>query len=386
MLALGLSTEEQRAFHEALVSSHRVHTRISLMDMEHRHLGDLTDLLDDGQVDMVANTNQATRSCSLTLFDPHRRSTLDGATAGTVGVTGDRMIRVTRSTWVAALDRWVDVPMFTGPVVKVERSGHSLTVECDGKESLANTPGWKARVWAQGLTRVGVARSILEEMTGETRFDFPNVGPKSARLPKPRALARDSKPWQHVLVLATSMGWQAFYDGRGTARMRPLYTKPVWEFRDGDGGSVLTAPEVAPDSDEDDLANTFQVLGVKSPNNQIDVTHYLPPWHARSPQNLGRNGKDRHIVVTEENEEIRSWDEAHELAKQMRDEHMDDPGAVTWEGVVIPHLEPKDMLQVDAGGIVQTTRLREASFSLRGSTATYGFTTVLRRSRSRRFA
>ena len=386
MLPLGLSTQEQKWFHEALVSHQRVHTRLALMDLEHRHLGDLTDLLDDGQVDLIADGNEATRTCSLTLFDPHRRSTLDGASAGTAGVHADRMLRVTRSWFVPQMGRWVDVPMFTGPVVKAERSGHTLSVECQGKEMLANTPGWQARVWAAGLTRVGVARSILAELTGERRFDFPSVGDKSARLPKELSLSRNSKPWQHVLILARSMGWQAFYDGRGTARLRALYSKPVWDFRDGEGGSVLSTPEVVPSSEEDDLANTFQVLGVKSKNAQVSVTEYLPAWHARSPQNLGRHGVDRNIVLIEENEEIRTWDEARKVARQLRDEHMGDAGKVTWEGLIVPHLEPLDMVQLDAGGITQSTRLREASFSLRGSTATYGYTTVLKRRRSRRFA
>lgn len=384
MLSLGLSWQEQRWFHEALTSSRRVAVRVQLMDLEHKHVGDLTDMLDDGQVDLIADGNEATRSCSLTLFDPLRRSTLDGSTAGTVGVIGDRMIRVIYSVWVPPMGEWVDVPIFTGPVVKVERSGYSLSVECHGKESLANAPGWKARVWAKGLTRVGVAKSMLRELSGETKFDFPSVGEKSARLAKPLTLSRNSRPWQHVLILARSMGWQAFYDGRGVARLRALYSKPVWEFRDGDGGTVLSAPQVTPESEADTaLVNTFQVLGHKGEDAQIHATHYLPAWHARSPERLGRNGVDRNIPLVEENDEVRSWDEAHKLAKQMRDEHMGDRGTITWEGFLIPHLEPLDMVAVDAGGVVQSSRLREASFSLRSATATYGYTKALKRSRGR---
>lgn len=379
MLPLGLSSDDQRAFHEALVSSHRVFHRVSLMDLEHRHLADLSDMLDDGQVDLIAGGNEATRSCTLTLFDPHRRSTLDGASEGTAGVFADRMLRVTRSTWVASLDRWIDVPLFTGPVVKVERSGHTLSVECHGKESLANQPIWKARVWAKGLTRVGVCRSLLQE-TGETKFDFPSVGDKSARLPKPLALTWESKPWQHVLILARSMKWQAFFDGRGVARLRAYYQKPVWLFLDGDGGSVLSTPEVGPNTEEDGIVNTFKVIGAKP---SIWFTAKLPAWHARSPWTLGRNGKLRHLPIVEENSDVRTKEEARKVAEAMRDDHMNDPGKITFEGLVIPHVEPMDVIRINAGGVAQTARLREASFSLRSGTATYGYTRNLRRARGR---
>ena len=382
MLPLGLSTQEQRWFHEALVSSQRTHTRLQLLDLDHNHLGDLTELLDDGQVDIVSIGEKATRSCSLTLFDPWHRSTLDGATPGTTGVYLDRMIRVIRSTWVPQMGEWVDVPMFTGPITKAPRSGHSLNVEAMGKEILAQSPRLKARVWAKGLTRVGVCRSILEELAGETRFDLPSLGPKSARLPKNLTLPEESIPWDHVMRLSRSMNWQGFYDGRGVFRMRAKYSRPVWEFRDGDGGAVLSMPQVEPDIADEEVFNRWRVKG----NGKIDITRTIPTWHSRSPQSLGRRDRSgnlvpRYLLHVEENDDIRTRAEAVDLAEEMRREGMKDTGKVTWEGLVIPHLEPVDTLQIDAGGIVTTARLREASWSLRAATATYGYTKVLRRNR-----
>lgn len=382
MLPLGLSTEEQKAFHAALVTSHRTHTRLQLLDLDHRHLADLTEFLDDGQVDLISVGEKATRSCSLTLFDPFRRSTLDGATPGTTGVYLDRMIRVIRSTWVDELDRYVDVPIFTGPITSAPRSGHSLSVEAMGKEILAQSPRLRARVWAKGLTRVGVARSILDEMSGETKFDLPSLGPKSARLPDDLALTRESIPWDHVMKLSRSMNWQGFYDGRGVFRMRAMYSKPVWEFRDGDGGSVLSMPDVESDVDDEGVTNRFRVKG----NGSIDIVRTIPAWHARSPQNLGRLDSDgnlvpRYLPLVEENDDIRTRAEAVEVAEQMRADHMQDTGKITWEGLIVPHLEPRDAIQIDAGGIVMPSRLREASWSLRSNTATYGYTKVLRRIR-----
>lgn len=380
MLPLGLSAQEQRWFHQALVSSQEPRTRLSLMDLEHRHLADLTGLLDDGQVNIISVGEKATRSCSLDLFDPHRNSTLDGASAGTAGAFLDRMVRVTRSWWVPQMDQFVDVPMFTGPVVKAERSGFSLSVEAFGKEILAGESSRRQpRVWAQGLTRVGVSRSILQDLSGETKFDLPSVGPRSARLPENLSLTRDSDPWAAVQKLSRSMSWQGFYDGRGVFRQRALYTKPVWEFLDGDGGSVLTPPETSPDINDGDVYNSFRVIGHKD----IDITRDLPPWHSRSPQFLGRNGEPRYLTLEEKNDEIRTEAEAVKIAEEMRDEHMRDTGKITWDGFIVPHLEPRDMLQLDAGGITMTARLREASFSLRGSRATYGYTKVLHRRRKR---
>lgn len=394
MLDLGLSSSDQRAFHRALVSHHEVRTTASLMDLEHRHLLDLG-AITDGQVDVDADGETATRSLSMTIFDPSRRSTLDD-----VGAVMTRMIRVTRAIHVAEIDRWVGVPIFTGPITRADREDSAVTIEAMGKEVLANSPAWRSRSWARGLSRQGVLRAMMRELAGETRFDFPAVGPQAPKLAKELTLTRYSKPWQHALILSRSLSKQVFYDGRGVLRLRARPSKPAWAFEGGDGGSVISQPVQRPPDGE--MFNTFEVLGSESAKPQPRGVAYLMTDDPESRESLGRNGVQRVLLQTRTDSDIApesagsgsgNWSstiaasnaDALMQAQDMRDDYLRSRvGTVEFEGLVIPHLEPLDRIEVDAGGVVAAPVLRRFTIPLGGATASYGYNARATRTRRRR--
>jgi hypothetical protein len=143
MISLGLSSADQKLFDQSLITGYNLKVTAQILDLNHKYLADVSPQLIDGQVN-YAFLEPITSSASMTLIDPDNLTGFDSTSPSDNALYADRMIRLVDSVWSDLLPRWVDCPIFCGPVTKVKRDDAILSVECQGKESLYVEP---AMVW-----------------------------------------------------------------------------------------------------------------------------------------------------------------------------------------------------------------------------------------------
>lgn len=369
MIPLGLSRSEQAAFHRALVADHRViRPRVALCSLTHAPVRDLTAHMVQGTVTIDVES-EITRSLALTLHDPDGRLGLDSGSVTEVRSVSNRMVSALWSIWVDELDRWVTVPVFCGPVTKVDREDDTLTLEGQGKERLAMRQGWRVRTWAKRASRHSVIRSVLAEVAGETRFRWPSGW--KGRIGEPVSMSRMMRPWPLAQKLARASRAQLFYDGRGAATLRKTPTRPVWRFtRD----QQVTNPRVSWDGLTE--VNTIVVTGAapKGKKEPVTATATLPDWHPASPTQLDRGGRGGRMVEEISDDTLTSTTAAENAAQRRLAEIMLSDTTIEAEVIGIPHLEELDPIRVDLdGGDTAVARLRRYSFDLTTGQATLGW-------------
>jgi hypothetical protein len=347
VIPLGLTAAQQAALHDTLVGHHSIRVSVYLMNLSGSKLADISNRLIDGQVNVDGDAD-ITRSCTLSLLDVDRSLSLDSDSPDSGALYVDRMIQVQYAVKDAASgSSWVTIPLFTGPVVKVDRDDAVISVECQGKELLGMGQVWTPRTYKKGTRKTEVMQSILQGC-GETKFNFPEY---STPIPSDYAIGRDNTPWGVAKYLANGMGLQLFYDGRGVARLRARPQTSVFRFRAGDNGSILSSPKVT--YTLDNLKNIVWVRGSINPGSgglseyKIGAVAQAPAAHPLSPVRLGRNGKPRYLLEIYDNSTITSKSEAQRFANSILASHLLQSVDVAFDAFPLPHLEEMDVCRYD---------------------------------------
>lgn len=354
MIPIGLSASDLRTLNATLATHHEIRVRVQVLTLSGAHSVDLSAMLLDGQINVDA-TADVTRTASLSLLDPTRSLSIDSSGPADAAIFMDRMVRVTYG--VAVAGAWVDVPVFTGPVTKLTRTGSVLAVEASGLESLALSPAWRPLNLRKGTRKTDAIRLILSERAGESVFSVPSL---SARLPKTLSLGQQDVPWTVARSLASSLGRQLFYDGAGVCRLRSWPNTPLFTF----GGEQLTSPLQLAYSPA--TANAVQVLGA-TPNgakSPIAYTSVAPANHPLSPWALARNGVPHYIGNFVQDDSVRSVAEAKALADHVLAQSLIEAVDASFDALPTPHLEPGDLVaaHTDEGHV--TFRLQRYSLPL----------------------
>lgn len=374
MIPLGLSASRMGSLVRALSSAHTISVTAHLLDLQHTLVDDVTHMLMDGQVDGAqeqANPLRITRAAQVELLDPRHRVGFDTSNPVSGQVFVDRMLRVVYSVHDIVAGEWVDIPVFTGPVVHGRRTGPMMRVEAVSKDWLVDRPAWKVITYPKGTRKVDMIRDLLVKHTGEsTRYlDIPEWG---ARLPSQQVLGRETSVWDRITKLAKSMDAQAFYDGRGVFRLRRVSNNVVFTFRDGSASTdtepafVLSEPQAQFEGGGTEIVNTVWVLGADlGKGKRVEATAYPPKDHPLSPWRMGRNGVPLHRVEKVEDEAIRSDAEAQTLADNIMASRLRSYVSVTLNSLAVPFLEISDMCGLHTRGtVVPTFRLPQFSLPL----------------------
>jgi len=365
--SVGRNSAEHLAFERQLLTSHRMRVRVKLQDLDGEELADLTAQLLDGQVNIDASA-EVTRSAELTLDDPEHALHLDSDAPAEGGLFLDRMVQVFYGVLVEELGRWVEVSIFRGPVVGMERDGDSISLSCLGKEHLAKGATWRPLTLRKGMDTVAAIKTILRERAGEEDFSFPARGGK---LDDQLSLGRLTQPWSTAQELARSINRQLFYDGAGVCQLRRAPKSNAWTFRDGDGGSVLTPPEVSYDLSS--VRNLVWVRGKKAKGKpQVSATATPSGSHPLSAQRLGRKitqgGKEvrvpRYLVEVVENDKVRSKKDARRIASSRLQSLLREGVEVSFDSLPIPHLDPFDPVRLATSEVSLSFTLLQASIPL----------------------
>ncbi|MFE9497261.1 hypothetical protein [Streptomyces collinus] len=323
-------------------------------------MADLSSRLLEGQVN-VDYTADVTRSCTLQLLDPNRTLSFETDSADEGAIYMDRMIRIIYSVKVPQMNDWVDIPVFCGPVISMDRDDSVINVEAQGKETLAKGAAWRTFTRKKNTNKGNVIKDILEDLTGENKFDFPSV---TNKLSADYSLGRESIPWDAAKSIASGISRQLYYDGRGYAKMRSLPGTPVFTFKDGDGGTVTSVPQISYDSSE--MKNIILVKGGVPKGSKTAISVYVAAdkSHPLSPYKLGRNGVPRYLLEVIEDDSIRSKTEAEEKAGNTLNDRLLQTVDVSFDAMPIPHLEPGDMVRIQTDEYATTFRLYTFSIPL----------------------
>jgi len=377
---LGIKGSDRRQFHQALRSSHSVKVRVYVLNLDHEHLADLTEELEDGQVN-IDTSGETSRTATISFLDKGRTLDFDSDSPADGALFANRMLRIEYRVKVDALNDWVEVPIFTGPVTSLDRAGDVVNVECSGKEILAMGATWEQLQIKKGTPKVDAIRRIMRERGGESRFSLPDL---KERLGHSVSLGRNSVPWGVANRIAESMDRQLFYDGAGRLNLRRHPENSVFTFNDGEDGVIISEPQVS--FANDNLVNVVWVKGGKPKATRrknetraefetrqekmrgIEGRVIAPHSHPLSPfwpHGLGRPDAPRYLVETVENDHVRNAKKADGLAEHKLQHRLAQATDVSFDSLVVPHLEEGDKVTIDSRTFGMSFYVRQLSIPLK---------------------
>lgn len=345
MFNVGLSTADLKHYHARLAGSGAMRIRMQVLDMDQNILAEPGARLLSGQVDVDADA-EITRSAALTALDIDNELNLDSSEHFSGGLFIDRMVRIYYGVYVRPLSRWVDVPIFTGPITSMARDDDVVSITAAGKESLMLGPASRHRTWAKGSYKSTVLRELLASM-GEQFFAIPHQTTKTT---KALSIAPETIPWDYAQSVARSWGaGRIMYDGRGYATFRSPDAARVWTHKGGTGGTLLSRPKVA--YDIADVRNFIVVKGATPAGAKmpVEATAMAPTVHPFSASRLGRGGVRRHIREDIKDDAITSKAEAQKVADKHLTLRLASALQLDYSSLVIPTIEPLDVVAVDNG-------------------------------------
>lgn len=371
MQMCGLSAADHKKYRNHVLNDSHEHRVIAeILNLQMQPVGGAKVTVLDGQVDMDCTVDLSTtpsRKLTATLWDPSHTLDFDTASPNDSVLYADRLIRVFFQTYVPALGKDVNCPVFTGPVRGFTRDGNHVQVTAVGKEELALGDAWTAINFPRGFNKVAAIRSVLADRAGETSFNFPQ---SAATLPHALSLASTSKPWQWGFQVARGMTMRLGYDSMGRCTLRPLPNKPILTIADHDTG-VMGTPGYVPSATLQPLQvgldmtgtwyNGIRVLGAtpKGSKKQLEAVRFLHPSNPISPQSLARNGVPYRKVNTVTDSALKTQAEVDAHANQLIADAAKQTALITVPAKPMPWFDDDDLIQAHT---------EKASFRLRLST------------------
>ena len=372
MINMGLSVVERQTFEALLATHHSIEIELCLTDLDHNELASIGAKLMDGQVTVDADAG-VTRALELDLLDPTGELHLDSGSPNDGALFVDRMLQVRYCVINPEKTKRYVCPIFVGPISSLERNDASLKVEALGKEVFGLGEAWNELTFKKGTRVTTAIKRILTDVMGESNLAIPD---RDKKLPRNVSVGGDKYPWVVAKQLADSIGFQLYYDGIGVCRMRRTPDAAVFTFREGVGGTVKTKPVGGFDASQ--IVNAVEVLG-KKPQKKRGQTakkrpharRIAPRSHPLSPWSIGRSGGPRFLPRRIEDDGITTDAQARERARLELKRGLLQSVEVSYDALVVPHLEELDVVKLSTDTFSATHRLRKFAIPL---SASGGFT------------
>lgn len=359
MINLGLSASDLDKFQRSLYTppGYQLKVTVQILDLNHNYVGDVSNCFIGGQVNK-SFWDIVTSGATLELLDPDNQVGFDTTNPSEGALYMDRMIKIVYSVWSQLLPRWVDVPVFCGPVIKAERDGAVLSIECQGKEVLWVAPqmAWTTKTYKKGDRLTSAVKDLIGTKGGEKRFDFPEW---TRSLKKDYSLKVTTPTWDMARKLVGSrLTHQLFYDGRGYLKLRNCPTTPIFTFSEP---TLTSVPKLAFESDT--IRNTTRVQGATPEGKaQLIGVSELPSSDPSSSTALGINGKKRRLVEVVDDPDLNTQKEVNDEAKDTMDSLDLQNVVFDFNSFSFPHLEPGDVFQITTRKF--SRNLRHKTFSI----------------------
>lgn len=367
MINTGLSSADLKLFQSSLINGYNLKITVQILDLNHVYLADVSDRLLGGQVNK-SFWDTVTSNATLELLDPDNQVGFDTVNPSEGALYADRMIRIVYSVFSPLLPRWVDTPLFCGPVIKVARDDAILSVECQGKESLYVEPemAWVSKTYAKGSKLVSVIRDLLGTKGGETKFDLPEW---TTTISKDYSLTTETPIWDLAQsIVGSRLKRQLFYDARGYLKLRDCPTSnPTFTFTED---HITSVPKLAFDSSA--IRNTVRFKGgTPAGKAQIVADAELPADDPSSSTALGRKLSDgtlvkrRLVEVVEQSDVMTKTAATTEAKKALEDLDLQNI-TFDFDSFPIPHLEPGDVFTITTRDFGRNLRAKVFSIPLVG--------------------
>lgn len=355
MINLGLSAANLAALTKTFTApAYRSTLSVQIADISGHVLSNVSALMTDGQID-VDNTADVTRSLSLTLTDASGTLPFDTNSPADTALYFDREIWVDLKVVIAQTTTVVTIPLFRGPVTKLDRTGASVSVEAQGREVYYMGSVWTPVSYPAGRKKTDVIRGLLA--SGNRMYkplsSWLSIPSATATIGKPVQLAQTDAIWTTVRTLAAGMSQQLFWDAAGICRLRPSSTTIAWTFQ-GVSGPANGDMQIGY---SDNVVNAVYVIGgtPKGAKNPVTATAVAASTHPLSPQRVGR-----YILPgggAYEDDTILTTKDAKAKAQQLLTQDMLQTVTVSFDAVPMWLLDPLDTCRV-------ITNLGTVTFSL----------------------
>lgn len=374
----GLSPSDLAATIRAFSLPHRIRRSIVICTLDHAVVGDVTECFQDGQVNISAGS-EVSRSASISMFDPTHQIGLDTENPAEGSISPKYLVRLHRGIHVDALGRWVDFPVGMLAITKPSRAGDVLTIEAQGKESLAQVPVWKTLVLKKGTNKVEAIRTAMSQLCGEQFFRMADT---SATLSADVSIGRDTTVWAVIKDIADSMNWLLFYDADGYLACRPPSTDPVFLFHTGEVPGGTISGDVSIGYGEDVLNLVWATGGTPSGKKvPIEAFAVAPPTHPLSPAELRRGGVDgyrRHDLTSDE---VTKLSDLQAMVDRSLAQVLLQSVDLSFDSLCVWHLEEGDPIGVqEEGGPIVSGTFSSASIPLSPGLQSNGYLRKVSRS------
>lgn len=377
----GLTATESGYYYDALASSHTVYLRVGIIDLEHTPVMSVTDRVMDGSVTVDYYGDGATRTLDIVMLDPDFDLGFDTTDAVDGVWFFDRMIQVWAEVWVPELYQYVEAPIFTGPVRKFKRQGPLVSFKCLGKDVFARQ-SWPRFKLNKGLNRVTAIKNVLYAL-GETKFRFEAKHASTLKADKVIDRNMQLSPWGWCRSQAGAMGLRLFYSGDGYAVLRKKDSTPVFTFRDGNGGTLLTEPDT--DANYDRIANVVRAEGMLSTSGKsVYYEAMVPTSSAIHPSKLTRGGKPFYMGAVVIRESILDTGDAKTVAKAELEDRQRAAYNIGFDALPIFTLEEGDMIGVKSDGFLTSSPLDKFTIDFKPSESmSVGYQKLIKPARAR---
>lgn len=374
-----LKPSNHRAYISALRSTHWIRVRVFVHGSFENRNGPIEGDVVSGQVD-VDSSQDITRTATVTLADGRGRF----GWSPNSRVFADDFLAIEYGVWIGT--EWVDVPIFFGPVSRFAREGGQITIDAVGKESLLMPP----RPYTFPKDPINIAGRKLKDYVrhqaasmGETKFRLGAMG--NARISKNEAsdAAKDKEQglWGYLKKLAQSNGFDLFYDAEGELTAQPVRGRKGFHFGDGENGVILSEPNVNYDLNE--LRNVVVVKGKDTHGKVVTKAKAsLPVHHPLSSQSLAWHGEPRVLREIKRFDHEIKFSRAKDVATSTLRKMSRAPVEVSFDSLVIPHLEIGDRCEITNEDNPQAVKFTVERFSIplgADGTMSVGYTKPYRR-------
>ena len=355
----------------ALRGSHEYRVSVEVYDLDDNFIQryDADELpLVDGQVD-VDEESAIERALSASFVNVSEVST-DPTSPG-AALSSKRQIKVIVTVFVPRQDgsvTEVEVPVFYGPISRVQRDSEEIQIEAQSKEAFflppnrllrSSIPSESDREAEQELRvesyYVGHIIKTMAKRHGERMMRVPRTDHK---IPEDSKLfdraSQDEGAWPLMQSIAGSR--QLYYSADGYLTLRTKRTqRPAYVFSDGEDGNVMSDPVI--EWDMSTFRNTVELHAFQRKNANekenpaLRVQVSLEPWHPLSPRSLSRNNHARELVEIVDSDNVYN-DES--VAKRDANDKLDrlahESKIVEFDCLPVYHLEVGDLVAVDLKG------------------------------------
>lgn len=375
------SRDELRDLVDILLSNHQLNVRLEMLDLDHNELGKINNALVSGQVNFDLKGSNATRMLTADLLDAKGDLHLDKFNPSEGTMYMDRMIRCWYCVARIGGPKWYEIPLFTGPVTKVDRDEIMVSIEATGKEILANDALLHGHTWKKGHVRTDLIKRVMQ-LAGEAFFRIANLGSKTGNPTSVSKGQHDTTPIEVAKNQAQAMGAHAFYNGLGEFVVRRGSTKHKLIL---DGRAIVESPQVG--YDMTDFYNTVEVTGAKPKHAKKHVhwTAVAKKSHPLSPQSLKRNGVPRYRVLRVQDDTLKTNRQCKSTAQKLLRQGLIEKVDVSLAMAIIPLLEEYDTVMLHAEQFHGKAAFKTGTIPLvvgDGNNMSFGYTRNVKPSRT----